>query len=271
MLGVQLWSVNEALQRDFGGTLRALADLGFRRVEGAGWLGHGPDAFRRAIDSAGMHCDSAHFGMDALVADAHGAVAQARDAGCEYLVCASPWVPGPLPAGIDWVTAVIQIMTRDAWKRTAELLNQAGAAAASAGLRFAYHNHVAEFVRYQGERGYDTLLANTDPASVKLEVDIAWVAAGGQDPVALIDTHRARIVRLHLKDVKLLPRPNEVATSFLTAPPGSGVLDWTPILRAARSAGIPAAYLEAEAPYLRSPLQDLAAGRAHIARVLAGI
>jgi sugar phosphate isomerase/epimerase len=269
MLGVQLWSVKDLMQTDRDGTLRALAGIGFRRVEAAGWLGRSPEEFRRAVDAAGLRCDSAHFGMDTLMADMQGAVGQVRDAGCEYLICASPFVPRPLAPNLDWTEAVIQAMTLDAWQRTAALLNRAGAVAAAAGVKVGYHNHVAEFALYEGQRGYDVLLNNTDPAIVKLELDLAWAAAGGEDPLLMIGTHRARICRLHLKDVRTRPRPLEISTDFVTVAPGSGVLDWRAILRAARAAGIPGAYIEVESPYLKSPLEDLAAGRAYLVSLAA--
>ena len=271
LLGVQLWSVNDALGRDFEGTLRALGGLGFRRVEAAGWQKRPPEQFRRAVERAGLHCDSAHFGMEALAADAAGVASQVRDAGCEYLICASPLAPAPLAADVEWVIAIMRAMTLDAWKHNAELLNRAAHAAAQAGVKFGYHNHVAEFALYGGRRGYDVLLAETDPAQVKLELDVAWAVAAGQDPVALIEELRARIVRLHLKDVVVEPPPGQIGQDFRTAAPGSGVVDWKPLLRAANAAAIPGAYLEVEAPYRRSPLEDLASGRRFLERTLAAL
>jgi sugar phosphate isomerase/epimerase len=271
LLGVQLWSVKDPLAKDFDGTLRALAALGFRRVEAAGWGGRGPEGFRRAVEAAGLRCDSAHFGMDAIAADLHGVAAQARDAGCQYLICASPLAPAPLPPNVDWITAITRTMTLDAWRHNAQLLNQAAAAAAAVGLKVGYHNHVAEFASYDGQRGYDVLLADTDPALVKLELDVAWAVAGGQDPVALIDRLRTRIVRLHLKDVRSRPAPGTLAENFDTVAPGGGVIDWRAVLRAAIAANIEGAYLEVEAPYRQSPLEDLAAGRRHLEKVLASL
>lgn len=269
LLGVQLWSVKDLLKQDVDGTLRALATLGFRRVEAAGWLDRGPEKFRRTVERAGLTCDSAHFGMDAIAADMRGVVGQARDAGCRLLVCAAPQAPTPLDKNLDWHLAVMRAMTLDAWKHNADLLNQAAEVAAAAGLTLGYHNHVAEFASYGGQRGYDVLLANTDAAKVRLELDVAWAVSAGQQPVTMIDTLRGRIVRLHLKDVVTRPKPGEFTTDFNTAAPGDGVIDWAPVLRAANAAGIAGAYLEVEAPYRRSPLEDLAAGRRFLRKTLA--
>ena len=269
VLGVQLWSVKDALRSDADGTLRALRGLGFRRVEAAGWLDRGPEQFRQAIERAGLRCDSAHFPMSAIDADLRGVVDQTRDAGCEFLVCAAPLAPAPLATNVDWVLAVMQAMTLEAWKHNADLLNRAADAASAAGLKLAYHNHVAEFARYDGHRGYDVLLADTDPAKVKFELDVAWAVGGGEDPVHLIETLRTRIVRLHLKDVVTRPQPGEITKDFTTATPGDGVIDWKPLLRAADAAGIAGAYIEVEAPYRRSPLEDLAAGRRFLVKTLA--
>lgn len=260
-LGVQLWSVNTELGSEFDGTLRKLAALGFKRVEAAGWHGRDPAAFRRSIEAAGLRCDSAHVAMPELAADARGSVAKARDAGCDYLVCSSPLTPTPLVPGRDWMTALTKAMTRDAWKRNAALLNEAASVAAAADMKFGYHNHAAEFASYDGQRGYDVLLAATDPKAVLLELDVAWAIAGGQDPMDLIRTSGGRIVRLHLKDLRTKPREGQMTTDFATVPLGQGVIEWRSIIEDAAAVGVGGAYLELEPPHLRSPFDELAQGR----------
>ena len=263
-LGVQLWSVNAEIQQDFDGTLRKLAALGYQRVESAGLHGHTPEAFRKGVEAAGLRCDSAHVSMPDLQADPAGQIAAVRDMGVDYLICSSPQPPRPLTPGMAWIPAMQEAMTLDAWKRNAGQLNVIGAQAAKAGLKFGYHNHPAEFGVYDGQVGYDVLLAQTDPKLVCLELDLAWAAAGGADPVALLKAHPHRFKLLHLKDITARPTPGRMATDFTTAELGRGVIDWKPVLAAAQAAGVRGAYVEQEAPYVRPVWESLAISRDYL-------
>ncbi len=263
-LGVQLWSVDAELKRDFDATLRRLAALGYRRVESAGLHGRTPAAFRRAVNEAGLRCDSAHVSMPDLQADLAGRIAQARDSGVDWLVCSSPMTPRPLTPGMEWNRAIADAMTLEAWKRNAALLNATAVRARAAGLKFAYHNHPAEFGRYEGRRGFDVLLADTDPKLVRFELDVAWAAAGGRDPAALLRAHPRRFALLHLKDLKARAVPGRMASDFTTVELGRGTIDWRGVVAAARAAGVTGAYVEQEAPYVRPVFASLAVARDYL-------
>lgn len=260
-LGVQLWSVADQLKGDFEGTLRRLAAIGYERVEAAGWLDRAPEAFRRSVTAAGLRCDSAHVAMVELAADMRGSAGRARDAGCNYLICSSPLPPKPLAPGRPWLTALTEAMTLDGWRYNADLLNRAAAVTGAAGLKFGYHNHTAEFARYDGQRGYDVLLAETDPKAVLLELDVAWATAGGADAVALMRANRGRVARLHLKDLEARSTRGRIAQSFATVPVGQGVIDWRSIIREAKATGVGGAYVELEPPHARSPFDELTEAR----------
>src|SRR5580704_15578545 len=64
-IGLQLYTVADALQKDVGGTLRQLSAIGYREVETAGFAGEKGQQFRAAIDEAGLQCHSAHLQMNA--------------------------------------------------------------------------------------------------------------------------------------------------------------------------------------------------------------
>jgi sugar phosphate isomerase/epimerase len=262
-LGVQLWTVKEELARDFDGSLRTLGKLGYQRVESAGWHGRTPEAFRRSVDAAGLRCDAAHVSMGELHADPAGHIARVRDVGCDYLVCSSPLPSRPLEGG-NWATALARAMTLDAWKRNAVLMNEIAAKAKSAGLRFGYHNHSAEFGLYDGVAGYDVLLRETDPALVVMELDVCWATAGGRDPAALLRAHPTRFALLHLKDLKVRPKPGEPVTDETTTEVGQGVVDWKAVLTAAKAVGVRGGYVEQEAPFVRPVFESLAMSRDYL-------
>ncbi|WP_236559317.1 sugar phosphate isomerase/epimerase family protein [Sphingomonas sp. T1] len=256
-LGVQLWSVNAELDRDMDATLRDLARLGYREVETAGLHGHEPAAFARAITSAGLRAVSAHYSMPDLFTDAAGHIAEAKAMGVQWLVASSPRADRPLKSG-DWIPAIHDAMTLDAWKANAARLNEVGRMAHKAGLQFAYHNHPIEFDHYDGQRGFEVLLAGTDAALVKLELDVAWAVAGGVDPVALLRQHGDRIRMIHVKGLKTKPTVGTYGTDFATGIVGQGnVIAWPAVFAAAKKAGVIHAFVEQEPPYERPIMQSL--------------
>ena len=267
-LGVQLWSINAELDRDVDGTLRALARLGYREVETAGLHGRTPEAFGRAIAAAGLRAAGAHYSMADLLNDPAGSIAAAKALGVDWLVCSSPRPDRPLAVGADWIPAIHDAMTAAAWRENAAALNRLGRQARAAGLGFAYHNHPVEFDRYDGQRGFDLLLAGTDPALVKLELDVAWAAAGGVDPAALLRQHRGRFRLLHVKGLKARPAAGHYGSDFRTGVVGTDdVIAWPAVFAAARQAGVVHAFVEQEAPYVEPILQSLAACRDYLANL----
>src|SRR5207248_10310390 len=78
------------------------------------------------------------------------------------------------------------------WKRLGQRFNRIGEQVRRAGLSFAYHNHDFEFRRIEGQIPYEVLLAETDPALVKLGIDLYWTARAKRDPVAYFQQYPAR-------------------------------------------------------------------------------
>jgi sugar phosphate isomerase/epimerase len=266
-VGVQLWSIEAEMKRDVRSALAAIRRIGYEDVETASLHGLGVDAFRRALDDAGLRCRAAHVSMGDLMQDTQGAIAKVRDLGATYLVCSSPQPDAPLRNGLAWATAMAQAMTPDAWKRNADRLNAVAVAAKAAGVRTAYHNHAFEFARGNGASGWELLLERTDPTLVGFELDCAWAVAGGFDPAALIRQLGGRIHLLHLKDLVRMPTMGAAADANATCAVGSGVIDWTSVLQAAAGAGIVAGFVEQEPP-VREIYAELAKSREYLARLM---
>ncbi|HET6431270.1 sugar phosphate isomerase/epimerase [Dyella sp.] len=268
-VGVQLWSVDAQMKKDVPSALAAIRRIGYRQVEAASLHGLAPDAFRRALDEAGLVCGSAHVSMTELMKDMAGAVAQVRDLGADYLVCSAPQPDGPLPAGVAWIPAMRQAMTREAWKRNADQLNMVATKAAAAGLRVGYHNHPFEFATYDGAVGWELLIERTEPSLVSFELDCAWAAAGGRDPAAVLRQHGHRIRLLHLKDLARKPTLGTTHNDDTTCAVGSGVIDWKAVLEAAADARIVAGYVEQEPP-VSAIYRDLEKSRDYLAERMGG-
>jgi sugar phosphate isomerase/epimerase len=128
-------------------------------------------------------------------------------------------------------------------------LNDAAEICQRAGIGFYYHNHAFEFEGEPGARFIDRLHKELHPHA-RLEMDVFWVAIGGEDPVQLLRKWKGRVGSLHLKDVAS-SAPRNIAE--FSMPPtafkevGFGTLDWPAILTAARESKIDHYFIEQDA------------------------
>ena len=249
-IGIQLWTVNDALQRDPAGTLNKLAKIGFKEVEPAVFAGLAPQQFRRLLDDAGLHCPSTHVQFDLDHLDK--AFEYAHVLGASYVVAGSLMglVVDATKTKLEWQLG----MSADEAKRTAEVANRIGEAAKRAGLQFALHNHDREFVDLgNGEAGYDIVLRETDATLVQFEIDCGWMMFAGRNPVDYFKKYPGRIPLIHVKDFQ--PKQNKdakpMAEKMRGAELGRGVVDYKPIFAAAKQAGVKHYFSEQEGPFSR--------------------
>src|SRR5688572_24034030 len=196
-ISVQLYTLRNQLSINLEASLAELAEIGYTRVEHAGFVGRTAAQFRAALDAAGLRATSGHVGIPQPF-DASAwqrALDDAAVVGNRYIV--HPFF------GID--SAGQPIRDGAVYAAFARDLNRAGAMAKRAGLSFGYHNHHLEFFPQNGSgrrrTGFDILTAETDPDLVHLEVDLFWAWRGTADPVDLIQKHRGRIRQVHVKDL----------------------------------------------------------------------
>jgi sugar phosphate isomerase/epimerase len=231
-IGIQLYTVREIFQPDPMGTLEKIAKIGYREVEygGGGYDKMDHAALRKTMDRLGLTSPSLHIGYEALAADFDGSVTMAKTLGADTVVL--PWMAENLRNADGWKAAVAN------FSRWAEQLKKAG-------LDFAYHNHDFEFTTKPGGTSlFDTLVADTDPALVKLELDLFWAVAAGEDPKAIINRHPGRIYAYHVKD--------RTADGKMTSV-GKGTIDFADIFTLNATAGVKHFYVENDqspAPYL---------------------
>ena len=247
--GFQMWAVKDQLAVDFDGTLSRLADMGYKRIEAAGWQGFAPLEFTKRVRAAGLDPVSCHFSMRDLMEGYQAKLDEAREVGVAYLVASSPSSRAAFDPELDWIRASAKAMTLADWRENALRMNEIGAAAKAMGMRFAYHNHPAEFLHYDGVLAFHEILRLTDPALVAIELDIGWVAAAGLDPAEVIGHHAERVELLHIKDIASAQRdPNIIADDLRTVPIGSGTVDWPAVFAAAERAPIKSWFVEQEPP-----------------------
>jgi sugar phosphate isomerase/epimerase len=192
-LGIQLYSVRDALAADPEGTLHALADLGFTRLEGANHraltedgIGFGipADFLARIMDERGIEiigCQINPLDLDRLPA----VLEFQQKIGNRRIGCDIEYYPY---GDVEYV------------KRRAAFFNEVGRVAAERDMQFFYHNHYQEFQRFGDATVYELLMEYTDPELVSFELDTYWAFRGGADPVELFRTYPERFILSHQKD-----------------------------------------------------------------------
>jgi sugar phosphate isomerase/epimerase len=238
-IGLQLYTVREAMGTDPAGTLAQVAHIGYNSVEGATYTntekfyGMAPKAFKKLLKSNGLIMRSCHYrlGEDTegaskgtLLNDWSRAIDDAASLGLQYMVCA--WLSPKERVGLDH------------YKQMAGEFNTAAETCKRAGIQFCYHNHDFEFDKQGGDQyPYDVLLADSDKDLVKFECDLYWLSKAGQDPVALFDKNPGRFPLWHLKDMDNTP-----AHAFTEV--GNGTIDFKRIFAHADTAGFKYFFVE---------------------------
>jgi sugar phosphate isomerase/epimerase len=223
-IGLQLYTIRTAMQRDFEGSLAHVARIGYREVEFAGYFDHPAAEVRRILDRHGLTAPAAHISLEDIRTRWDRTIADARTVGHKYLVCA-------------WIND--EDRTVDGYRKVAGEFTRAAETARKAGIEFAYHNHSYEFVPVAGQLPYDILLAASDPALVKFEMDLFWIVKGGGDPLAYFAKYPGRFPLVHVKDMSADGRMVDV---------GRGRIPFARIFAQQKVAGIRHYFVEHDEP-----------------------
>lgn len=190
-IGLQLYSVKEAAEKNFLGTIKRVAEMGYDGVQFAGFFDTPAEDLKKVLEDYRVTAAGSHMSLDSLQGENLARTLEYnRIIGNDLIIC--PYLPEELRN------------TADDYKKTAELFNKIGQKCTEAGVRFAYHNHNFEFKLYDGQTGFDILFGNTDSQLVKVELDCYWASFGGLDPRDIIKKYGDRVVSLHIKYMKIV-------------------------------------------------------------------
>ena len=232
-VGVQLYTLRSVLPEKPAETLRALDAIGYREIEGTQGL---LDKTLPALQGTNLKPVSIHLDSKVVTQGSADDLARVletvKKAGFRFAVM--PYLPPNERGGLDVI------------KKLAETLNRAGRKCQEAGLRLCYHNHAFEFEPMGGSTPFETLMGNTDPKLVAVEMDLFWVSVAGQDVAATLAKYKGRTPLVHLKD-KAKDTPNRfnegvARTAFKEI--GAGTVDWPSTLQACENAGVEHYFVE---------------------------
>lgn len=193
-------------------TFAMLKNTGYTQVEGYGAMFANAAQIAETealLARSGLTMPTAHIGLDTLENQPE-LVADAAD----RLGFKAVFAPFVMPEDRPTNGA--------GWRKFGERAEKAGALLRDRGIAFGWHNHDFEFLPIaDGTYPIDALLEGGP--SLRLELDLAWVARAGEDPVKWIGKFADRIIAVHVKDLA----PNgECADEDSWADVGHGVIDW---------------------------------------------
>ena len=246
-IGIQLYTLRDAARADLDRTLGDIAAAGYTDVEMLMSLrnfNHSPADVRKMLDSHGLRAPSTHVGT-ATLANVDGAVDEARTLGHKYLILAD------LPASAR--------QSLEGFAGYADTLNRAGEAARKHDLWIAWHDEADDFKSFNGQQGYDALVAKLDPSLVRLQLDTGNAAVGGRDPLDLMKRYGDRYYSFHIKDAPGIPSPHDVEL-------GKGIVDLRGILSRVKSFDDRYFYVEQET-YPDTPLASVKRDYAYISKL----
>jgi sugar phosphate isomerase/epimerase len=261
-LGIQLWTVKGDAEKDLEGTLRKVYAAGFREIEFAGYYGKNPADLAKLMKGIGFSLVSTHSGAGDIAKNGAKIIADAKALGLKYIVCSSPGVT-PEKEKLPWEERMKAVDLTD-WKWNADLFNKFGKQVSDAGMVFGYHNHSAEFKKFDGKTAFDHLFSMTDAKHVKIELDVGWVAVAQQDPVALLNQYKDRVVALHVKDVAARGADGKDPPSVAL---GEGTVDWKKVLGTAHAVGVKHYFYEQEEPHTRPILESVKISGDYLAKL----
>ena len=201
MMGLQLYSVREDMKKDPLGTLKQLAEMGYKYVEHANYVDRKfytqtAAEFRKTLDGLGLKMASGHTvmgkqhwdeGKKEFTSAWKYTVEDAATVGQQFVI--SPSLDPTLRK------------TKDDLKRMMDVFNQCGELCKKSGMRFGYHNHAFEFSeKFGDETIYDIMLKNTDPGLVIQQLDIGNLYNGGAKAIDVVAKFPGRFVSMHVKD-----------------------------------------------------------------------
>jgi sugar phosphate isomerase/epimerase len=254
MVGVQLYSVRDAMGKDPSGSLKRLADMGYKYVEHAGYRGgkfYGYEAkeFRALLDGYGLKMHSGHTRLDPKDYDStkkefsddwKKLVEDAAIAGQKYVI--SPYIDESVRKSYDDLMRFLELFTK------------AGELCKAHGMKFGYHNHDFEFnTVLNNQKVFDIIMKNTDPSLVAQQLDMGNLYNGGAIAIAIVMQYPERFELMHVKDEVKSTKGNEKYESTVL---GQGIVNTKQVCDAGRKGGVKYFIIEQESYQGKDPFDS---------------
>ncbi|HEY5589966.1 MAG TPA: sugar phosphate isomerase/epimerase [Paludibacter sp.] len=251
-IGLQLYTIRDAMAKDVPGSLKKVSDLGFKYLELANYAngkfyGYEPAEFKKLVNDLDMEILSSHTQVEARGITLDNANKMAEDhakIGVKY--CIQPWVVEEART------------TLDSYKKMAAEWNKVGAIMKEHEIQFGYHNHNFEFDTVEGKIPYyDVFMVELDKDLVTMELDLFWATKAGQNPVEMFKKYPGRFQLFHMKDMFTKEAPFYKPSTNDFAPVGAGLINFKEILAAKKIAGLKYMFVEQDSTKDGKPFDAL--------------
>lgn len=216
-VAVQMYTLREESEKDFAGTLKKVAELGFDGVEFAGYGGLSAKEVKTLLDELGLRAAASHVPLEQLETKLSQVIEDMKILGSKYIVC--PYLMPDRRSEQDYQALI-------------SLLNHAGETCRKEGITLCYHNHDFELERLSdGRMALEAIFDDTSIELVKAELDIYWLTKAGEKPVEWINRYKNRTPLIHLKDMT-------TDEEQFFAELGTGGVDLEAVLNTGEEAGV---------------------------------
>ncbi|MBT2728905.1 sugar phosphate isomerase/epimerase [Bacillus sp. ISL-75] len=216
-VAVQMYTLREESEKDFAGTLKKVAELGFDGVEFAGYGGLTAKEVKSLLDELGLRAAASHVPLEQLETKLSQVIEDMKILGSKYIVC--PYLMPDRRSEQDYQALI-------------SLLNHAGEICRKEGITLCYHNHDFELeCLSDGRMALEAIFDDTSIDQVKAELDIYWLTKAGEKPVEWINRYKNRTPLIHLKDMT-------TDEEQFFAELGTGGVDLEAVLNTGEEAGV---------------------------------
>ncbi|MBC1586872.1 sugar phosphate isomerase/epimerase family protein [Listeria seeligeri] len=241
-IALQLWSVKEACEMDFFGTLEEVAKMGYEGIEFAGYYGKSANEIKTKLAELGLEIAGSHISKEQLEADLDNVISFEKELGNQHIVC--PYA---------------DFETEQEWFDFTSSLSAITQTINEAGLEFSYHNHAHELERISNQTTLEMLLENV--LEMNAELDTYWLEYAGVGVIPFIEKYHGRLPLVHIKDMSAKSKESTII--------GEGVLNIQGYITAALNSGSKWLIVEQEA-FSEEPLVSVSKGRDYLASLLEG-
>ncbi len=234
LIGIQLYSIREEMGKDPLGTLKQLANMGYKNVEHANYVdrkfyGYNATEFKKILDDLGMKMPSGHTVLHSNQWDKKKkdftdswkyTIEDAATCGQKFVV--SPSLENDL-------------RTYEPFMEFMEVFNKSGELCQKSGMKFGYHNHDFEFsLKLNNVTMFDLLMKNTDPDKVSIQLDIGNMYIAGAKAIDILNSYPGRFETIHVKD--MIQKKNG-AEGFESTILGEGLIDPEKVMKLSKKEG----------------------------------
>ncbi len=265
-VGIQLYSIRQAMKENMDDALKAVKEMGYDCVEFAGYYGKSAEEIKTILDKYDLKAVSVHQAIDLFEKEGKSAIDYLNTLGVKY--CAIPWYQ------IDEFI--------NNWDETVARFTNVSKHLKDGGIQLMYHNHDFEFQKIGNQFILDKLYSTIPNNVIKPQFDTCWVHYAGVNPAEYLKKYNGKIEVLHLKDFvcerlgggpvyalidengNAMKSSSREDNGFKLVPIGRGIQNWTEILKSAEAAGVEYVIVEQDESIDRDPMEAVKMSREYL-------